>query len=184
MQWTPLSRLTIAVVFGAATPVANAQPMPPIKPGLWQVQNEREVDGQKAPDPMEQMKNLPPEARKQIEAMMKQKGVDLGQGGVHKICHSRESLDQGKWKGDSERCKTNITSRTASSWKWHSSCTQPEIESDGEALFSSPENYTVKNTMTMKHQGQPRTTLMTITAKWLGADCGELKPLQPPAASK
>jgi hypothetical protein len=170
--------------FSAAPLHSQAQTAPPIKPGLWQLQSEREVDGQKAPDPMERMKNLPPEARKQMEAMMKQRGVDMGQGGVQKVCHTRESLDQGRWKGDGERCKTDITSRSANAWKWRSVCTQPEFEMDGEALFSNSENYTVKTLMNSQRQGKPQTMRMTVTAKWLGADCGDLKPMQPPTVTK
>ncbi len=185
MQRTPLRPLTITALLVAATFTASAQTAPPIKPGLWQVQSEREVNGQKAPDPMERMKDLPPEARKQMEAMMKQRGVDMGQaGGLQKICHSRESLDQGRWKDDSERCKTDITSRSATAWKWRSVCTQPDAEMEGEAVFSNPENYTVKTLMTSQRGGKPQTMRMTITAKWMGADCGDLKPMQPAPAAK
>ena len=183
---TLFRRLTLAIASAAAPLAVQAQNAPPIKPGVWQVQSEREIDGQKAPDPMERMKDLPPEARKQMEAMMKQRGVDMGQGagGGQKICHTRESLDQGRWKGDGERCKTDVTSRSANAWKWRSVCTQPEFEMDGEAVFSNPENYTVKTLMNSQRQGKPQTMRMTVTAKWLGADCGELKPMQPPAASR
>ena len=55
--------LALATLLCSAALAAQAQTAPPIKPGLWQVQSEREINGQKAPDPMEQMKNLPPEAR-------------------------------------------------------------------------------------------------------------------------
>ena len=44
-------------------------PTPPIKPGLWQVQMEREVNGQKMPDMSERLKNMPPEKRAQFEAI-------------------------------------------------------------------------------------------------------------------
>lgn len=181
---TGFRALSIAATFSALAPFAQAQSAPPIKPGLWQVQSERDLDGRKAPDPMEQMKSLPPEARKQMEAMMKKRGIDMGEGGVRRICHSRESLDQGRWKGDSERCKTDITGRSAASWKWHSVCTEPPSEMEGEALFAGPESYTVKTLMTTHRKGQPQTMRMTMTAKWLGADCGELKPMQPPPARK
>lgn len=188
MHPTTLQSLTIALALGATAAGAMAQTTtPPIKPGLWQVQSEREVDGQKAPDPMERLKNLPPEARKQMETMMKQRGVDMGHGGVQKICHTRESLDQGQWTGDNARCKTDITSRSATSWKWRSVCAAPESAMDGEALFASPEAYTVKTLMTTNHAGKAQTMRMTINAKWVGANCGELKPMQPmqpPAASK
>lgn len=175
----------VAALCAAAAFAAQAQTAPPIKPGLWQVQSEREINGQKAPDPMEQFKNLPPAARKQMEAMMQQRGVDMSQGGgLQKICHSRESLDQGRWKEDGERCQTQVTNRSAASWKWHSTCTQPESEMDGEATFTGPESYTVKTLVTTKRKGQLQTMRMTMTAKWLGADCGTLKPVQPPPPTK
>ncbi len=175
----------LLVLFAAAAP-AQAQTAPPIKPGLWQLSSEREVDGKKMPDPMERMKDLPPEARQQMEAMMKQRGIDMGAGGAQKICHTRESLDQGRWRGANDdnaeaRCKTDITQRSGNAWKWHSSCKQPDAEMDGEAVFANPENYTVKTLMTTQRQGQARTMRMTITARWVGADCGGLKPVQPPA---
>jgi hypothetical protein len=173
---------TSLLVLVAAPLLAHAQTTPPIKPGLWQVQSERELNGQKAPDPMERMKNLPPEARKQMEAMMKKRGMDVSEGGGQKVCHTRESLDQGRWKGDSERCKTDVTSRSASAWKWRSVCTQPEFEMDGEAQFANPENYTVKTLMSSQRDGKPQTMRMTVTARWIGADCGDLKPMQPPPA--
>ncbi len=184
MQRIPCPLLTLGVALGAVACAAQAQSSPPLKPGLWQVQSEREVDGQKAPDPMEMLKSLPPESRKQMEAMMKQRGFGVGSDGVQKICHSRESLDQGKWGGDSESCKTDITSRSPTVWKWRSSCTQPAYEGSGEAHFAGPENYTVKNLMTTQHEGKARTTRMTLTARWLGPDCGDLKPIQPRPATK
>ena len=158
---------------------AHAQTAPPIKPGLWEIRSEREVDGKKAPDPTEQMKNLPPDVRAKVEAMMKEKGIGMGERGVNRVCLSRESLDQGRWQGQSDNCRTEFTSRTTTSWKWHSACTKPDSESDGEALFTSSENYTVKTDMKMKVQGQARLSRMTIHAKWTGNDCGDIKPVQP-----
>lgn len=174
------ARLALVLSTLAATIAsAQAQTAPPIKPGLWEIKSEREVDGQKAPDPNEQMKNLPPEVRAKVEAMMKEKGIGVGEGGMNRVCLSRESLDQGQWQGRSENCKTDFTSRSTSSWKWRSVCTKPDSESDGEALFANNENYTVKTLMKTKVQGQDRLTRMTIRAKWAGNDCGDIKPVQP-----
>ena len=171
--------LSALAVAAAAIAPAQAQTVPPIKPGLWEIKSEREVDGKKAPDPTEQMKNLPPEGRAKIEAAMKEKGVGMGEGGMNRVCLSRESLDKGSWQGQNENCKTEFTGRSTSSWKWHSVCTKPESESDGEALFANSENYTVKSHMKMKVQGQERMTTMTIQAKWMGNNCGDIKPVQP-----
>jgi len=170
--------LLLSMLAAAISP-ARAQTAPPIKPGLWEIRSEREVDGQKAPDPSDQMKNLPPDVRAKVEAMMKEKGIGMGEGGMNRVCLSRETLDQGRWQGQSDNCKTDFTSRTTSSWKWRSVCTKPDSESDGEALFTNNENYIVKTLMKTKIQGQERLTKMTIHAKWAGNNCGDIKPVQP-----
>ena len=58
---------------------------------------------------------------------------------------------------------------------------QPPSESEGEANIASPERYTVKVSTVSKRKGEPRNTQMTMNAKWLGADCGSIKPVRPPA---
>lgn len=158
---------------------AHAQSAPPIKPGLWRVVVEN--DGQKMPDMSEHLKNMPPEQRRQMEAMMKERGIDMSGGASGmKLCLNKESLDQGKWQGEQGKCKTDILSRTSTQWKWRSVCTDPKAESVGEANFADPENYTVTSTTTMASApgGAPRTVKSTVRSKWLGADCGDLKPMQ------
>lgn len=161
--------------------IAVAQDAPPIKPGLWEVKTERTVDGRKMPDPAERLRNLPPEARARMQSMMKDRGVGMGAGddGATRLCLSRESLDQGRWRGSQERCTTEIVSRSAGAWKWRSTCRQPDSESEGEAVFSSSEHYTVRHSMRMTVGGQERRSLMTMDARWLGADCGNIQPVQP-----
>src|SRR3954462_4017622 len=66
----------------ASAPAAQS---PPVKSGLWQMQSPRLIDGQKAPDPSAQMKNLPPDTRARMERMLKQQGVDVGGNGVSRI---------------------------------------------------------------------------------------------------
>ena len=167
--------------------VARAQTAPPIKPGLWQVHSERDVDGQKAkaPDLSEHLKNMPPEARKQMEAMMKQRGVDMSGGGLNdmKICLTKDSLDPDRWQRNQGSCKTDYVSRSGTTWKWHTSCREPAAETDGEAHFTSPDSYTVKTATTMTIRGETRTSRMTLDSKWLGADCGDIKPVELPSAS-
>ncbi len=51
-----MNRVTIclmitALAMAAGAPNAQSQTAPPIKPGLWQVHSEREVDGKKCPAP-------------------------------------------------------------------------------------------------------------------------------------
>jgi hypothetical protein len=177
-------RWRVIGLIAACAAVAHAQTAPSIKPGLWQVTSERLVDGKKAPDMSQQMQSLSPEVRKQMEAMMKQRGLDLNAAaGNGKVCHTRESLEQGRWRSEENSCKTDFSSRTAALWKWRSVCTQPPSESEGEARIENPERYTVKLNTTSAHKGQKHTSQMTMNAKWLGADCGDLKPMAPPPKS-
>ncbi|MBL0729371.1 DUF3617 domain-containing protein [Piscinibacter sp. HJYY11] len=183
MKSSSLIRWRVVGLIAACAAVAHAQTAPPLKPGLWQVTSERLVDGQKVqmPDMSAQMANMPPEARKQMEAMMKQRGIDMSGGaGNTKICMTREQLDEGRWRSDEGSCKTDFTTRTSTLWKWRSVCTQPTSESEGEASIASPERYTVKINTTSNRKGEPRSMQMTMNAKWLGADCGDVKPLSPP----
>jgi hypothetical protein len=175
--------ISTAAAFAAA---AHAQTPPPIKPGLWQVRMQHEGAGAPAmPDMSAHLKNMPPEQRRQVEAMMKERGVDMGGGpGQMKICLSKESLDQGRWQGEQGEqgnCKTDFTQRSAKSWKWRSVCTEPKAVSEGEATFVDAEHYNVKTSMTMAMQGgASRTMQTTMNSTWLGADCGDVKPVQAP----
>ncbi len=154
---------------------AHAQTAP-VKPGLWQVHIERETNGQKAPDMSERLKNMPPARRAQVEAMMKQRGMDAS-GNIAKVCQTREMLDSKHFANPIPDCKTTYSTRTNASWKSHTSCSQSHLESDSEIIFANPENYIVKTTSTTQSGGQTQTSHMTSTGKWLSADCGDIKPL-------
>src|ERR1035438_7700563 len=92
----------------------------------------------------EHMKDMTPERRKQFEEMMKQRGVDPGAGGVVKLSYSRKMVEHGAW-ADQGGCKTEYSSRSATSWKWHSSCAALGYQGDGEASFPDSENFVVKS---------------------------------------
>jgi hypothetical protein len=166
----PLAAL--AATFAA---LAAAQ-SPPVKPGLWEVRSERQ-DGKQTASSAEAMKNLTPETRAKVDAMLKQQGVALGSGGANRVCLSKESLDAGRWQ-NSANCKTEFGSRSPSAWKWHSVCPQTDAVIDGEAVFANSENYTVRTATTRTFRGETKVSRMTLQAKWLGADCGDLKPFE------
>ncbi len=169
----------IVLTLSVATSVALAQTTPPIKPGLWELHSEREVDGQKTADPSDELKKMRPEARKQLEGVMREKGMDVA-GGPVKVCMSREVLEQGQWQAQQSGCKTEFTSRTATTWKWRTQCDKPQSTGDGEAVFASPEAYTVKSTSKSTVEGKPRTTRTTVQGRWVSADCGSLPAMKVP----
>jgi len=169
--------VTSLAALAVAIPALAAAQAPPVKAGLWEVRSERQ-DGRQAASSAEAMKNLTPETRARVEAMLKQQGVALGSDGANRLCLSKESLDAGRWQG-SAHCKTEFGSRTASAWKWHSVCPQSDTVIDGEAAFANPESYTVRTATTRTFRGETKVTRTTLQARWLGSDCGDLKPLEP-----
>ena len=180
MHRTGLGFLLTAGVLTFAALNASAQTTPRIKPGLWQIQVEREENGKKMPDASERMKdhmnNMTPERRKQFEEMMKQRGVDPGAGGVMKICYSQKMVERGTW-ADQGTCKTDYSNRSATSWKWHSVCPELHYQGDGEASFPDPEHFVVKSSGVSTNGGKTLNMNSTRTGKWLSADCGDVKPL-------
>lgn len=169
-------RLTCALAATLVPALASAQ-TPPIKPGLWEVHTEREVDGKKAAAPADRMKSLPPEARARMEAMMKERGIAMGDGGATRVCLTKESLASGMMQAEAAGCKTDYATRTSSVWKFHSSCPAMKVESDGEILFSGSESYTMTVASTLSSATPPRLSKTTMNGKWMGAACGDLQPL-------
>jgi hypothetical protein len=184
---------TLACCCAAALALA-VQPVaaqtPPVKPGLWQVQkyeSDSPRGAGRGADMGEALKRMKPEARQRMEAMMKERGIEPGAGGPGptgmKMCLDRQSLEQGRWQGRQGRCTTDYISRTDKAWKWKATCTQPDSRTEGETTFAGSEGFTTTLAMTTTLDGQPRTTRTSMTLKWLGDDCGGLKPLAPPPAA-
>jgi hypothetical protein len=174
MKNTRLHIFAIACALAFATSGAQAQTTPPIKPGLWEIHHE--VEGQKVPDMAERLKDMSPEQREQVEAMMKQRGIDPSGNGT-KVCYTREMLDKGDWSNQ-QSCKVDYSSRTSAAWKWHATCPKYGYEGDGEANFPDSKNFIVKSTGVTTTGGTAKTQKVTSTGKWLAADCGDIKPLE------
>lgn len=168
-------RLSCALATALVSTLAAGQ-APPIKPGLWEVQADREIDGKKMAPPADRLKNMPPAARAQMEAMMKERGMAMGEGGATRMCVTKETLASGKLQGELAGCKTDWT-RAGSVWKYHSSCPELKAESDGDIVFSGGESYTMTVSTTMSSVTPPRLSKTTRHGKWMGASCGDLKPL-------
>jgi hypothetical protein len=179
MHKLPRSLIATGLLAYAAG-AAWAQPAP-IKPGLWQMRMEQDNPemAAKMREMEAQMKSMPPETRKQVEAMMKQHGMSVSAPGEIRMCYTKEQLSSENWANQHQdaSCKTDTT-RSGSTWKFHSVCPAPRAsETDGEATFTSPERYTVKSSTTSTEGGQAKTVKMSVVSTWLGADCGDVKPI-------
>ena len=172
-----------------AVTAAGPLPVPPVKPGLWEARmSTLDADGHEMARPEQAaLSRLSPEARARMADAMKARGVSMPDAnGATKACLTREMFESGKWQqmASDMGCTTNYSTLSGTAWKWHSSCTALKSESDGETVFSSAESYKTKVTTTATVMGKTNTSTRLIQAKWLGADCGDIKPLTPPGALK
>jgi hypothetical protein len=173
----------------AIAAVAGPLPVPPVKPGLWETRmSGLDANGHEMPLPEQAaLSRLPPEAKARMVETMKARGLSMpDESGATKTCFSKETFESGRWQqmASETGCTTNFSTQSSAAWKWHSSCPALKSESDGEAVFSSAQSYTVKVTTTATRTGKPTTSTRIVQAKWLGADCGDIKPYTPPGAAK
>jgi hypothetical protein len=181
-------RLAASSILSCVTFVGAAVgplPVPPVKPGLWETRiSALDANGREMPPPeLAALSRLSPQA---IDAM-KARGVSMPDAnGAIKACLTKEMLESGRWQqlASEAGCTSNYSTLSGSTWKWHSSCTALNSESDGETVFASGESYRTRVTTTMTLQGKTNTSTRIVQGKWLGADCGGIKPLAPPSARK
>ena len=181
----PIRRLVAPSVLAVCAGVAlgAAPPVPPLKLGLWEARTTaRDADGKDIlPPEQAAMAKMPPEARARMAEMMKARGMPMPDAtGAIKMCLTKELLDTGRFQqmAADAGCTTTYSTQTATAWKWHSSCPALHVESDGEAAFTDT---SIRNTITstVTSNGQARTTTRISTSKWLAADCGDVKPIDP-----
>ena len=160
-----------------------------LKPGLWEVTNTMKSgsgDMEKSMAQMQQqMASMPPEQRKMMEKMMAERGMKMGAGaggGMSvRTCMTREMVERNEIPAQQGDCKTTSQSRSGNTIRMAFSCSNPPSSGEGTYTIVSPEAYTMKMNVKSTVQGKPETMNMDAAGKWLGADCGSIKPIaQPP----
>ena len=157
-----------ALLLAAAAAQTQAQT---IEPGLWEVQHSSQIPGLH-----EQLKNLPPEARKIMEQQMGI-GVGVGKGGrpAIRICLAPEDVQdgpirEGHREGD---CTYTQVSRSAKTWKGRIVCTNPPSQGDFTVTLHSPQHYTTHAVMQARGPDGGRME-MDMEARRVSGDCGSL----------
>ncbi len=174
---------------GMLATVGPAQGQTAMKPGLWQIKQQMELDPAQQAQ-MEQMRKqmaaMPPAQRKQMEEMMGRNGAspDAAAGATtSKVCVTPEDVARQSVPMEQRPdCKYD-QSRSGATTSVKYVCTKPPSQGDIEITTLGPERYTMK----MRGTGGAKGTNMAMQGEgqWLGADCGNVKPVpRPPAAAK
>ena len=159
-----------------------------IQPGLWEFKHDMRMPGR--PDMAaqmaqmrEQMKSLPPEARKMMEQQLAGHGVGMGADGALRLCIGPEDAKQdpireGHTEGD---CTYTHVKRSGNTWTGRLTCKEPPSQGDFTTTLHSATHFTTKAALTSKEHGRID---MNTEARRLSADCGTLKPVAKPTAKR
>jgi len=159
-----------------------------LKPGLWEVRIVKQVvDGRDttaqlagASDKLQQaMANMPPEQRARLEAMLKQRGGAQGSNGGFRICVTPEMAQRDKPIVDKEgRCQPATASRNGNQTTYEFHCSNNGVTTSGKGTaVASGDLITTHVDMTTHHpDGTTRVMQHDSEMKFLGSDCGDVKP--------
>ena len=184
-------RLSVLLALALAAGTSSAQN---IKPGLWEINNKMQSANGELEAAMAQMQkqlaNMPPEQRKMMEDAMAKQGVNLSTsssgGGIGvKMCMTKEMVAQNKvpmqQQGDCTHTQSPMVGNTM---KISFNCSKPPSSGEGQVTYLSDTAYKMNMKLTSTQGGKSGTMTMDANAKWLGADCGNIKPIQIPPAGK
>jgi hypothetical protein len=183
-----MKRLSIVMLVGLAAALpAQAQKL---APGLWEYSTTVKGSGEYAAAQARmqaEMARMPPEQRKMMENMMAQRGVTMGGGAdgqatVIKTCVTADMASRDEMPQHDNRCRQTSTQRSGSTMKFKFVCSgQPASSGEGEYTFVSDKQMKGRMLITTQVDGKPQTMEMHNSGRWLGADCGSIKPPAMPA---
>jgi hypothetical protein len=177
---TPLATIACALGCALALP-AGAQDL---KPGLWELNNKvGSADGQMnaaMAEMQKQLAGMPPEQRQAMQQMMERNGMQMqiGAGGAltTRICMTKEMIQRKEFPVHEGDCKQKVTPLSAKRMKVAFSCTNPPTSGEGEMTLDSDTSYRAKMHIKGTDGGRQQAVDMDVSGKWLGADCGKLRP--------
>ena len=180
-----LKNLSVCLMLAFVGGHAAAQNM---KPGLWEMSTQMKGNGQMGEamaEAQRELANMPPEQRKMMQDMMAKQGVNIaaGPGGtiLSKMCLTREMVELNQMPvHEKGNCTNTVSNQSAAGMNMKFVCTDPAATGEGRVNFKGDSAYDMKMTMNTTHQGKAMTTTMDASGKWLGADCGAIKPLALP----
>jgi hypothetical protein len=163
-----------------------------LKPGLWETRIVKHLtDGRDTTSQMtgvmsqmqQNLARLPPEQRARMEAMMKERGaMTMGTEGTTRLCISREMAGRDKPIIDPEgHCQPAKISQSGNHTSFEFNCS-----TDGTVMTGKGESTAEGDTIvsrvdiTRTANGEKHVMHNETEMKFLGADCGNVKPLPLP----
>jgi Protein of unknown function (DUF3617) len=157
-----------------------------LAPGLWEHSVTMKTDSGRMEAGMARMQQqlaaMPPEKRKQVEAMMAGQGMGAMGGGagqpmVVKVCLTPEQAAGDEMPQSDGQCKQLSQERSGKTLRFKFACSgERAATGEGEYTLDSDKAHHGRTVISTTAQGKPERMDMTHTARWLAADCGAVKP--------
>ena len=127
-----------------------------------------------------EMAALPPEQRKAMQDMLAQQGMNInvvpGGGLSVKVCMTQDMIERNEIPPPQEGCTTTVSPRVGNTMKFAFQCKQPASSGRGDVVFISPDAYRMTMSGSSTESGKAHNINMQATGRWLGAQCGAIKP--------
>jgi hypothetical protein len=176
------SRILVAGSLFAAS-LAFAQST--TKPGLWEVSSKMSSPTnsqltKQMEEAQKMMASMPPAERKQMEKMMAKQGVSMSSGAgagttVVKVCITPEMAARPPVE-QRQGC-TYKFSQSGATHNFSFQCTNPPGDGEGKVTFASADSYSGNMRINSMQGGKKETIDLQTSGKFLGANCGAVKPL-------
>jgi hypothetical protein len=182
MKIRPTSLAMIAIGCALALPAA-AQDM---KPGLWEMSSKVSSPDSQVQAAMSAIQghlaSMSPEQRKGMQQMLERNGVqmDLGAGGavMTRVCLTREMIQRKEFPVQQGDCQQKMTPVSGNRMNIAFSCSRPPASGEGEMTLDSDTSYRARMHIRGTEGGNRQEVDMDVAGRWLGADCGGLRPLR------
>ena len=142
------------------------------------------------PKQMERMMaNMSPAQREQMKAAMGDKAGALdamqsmqlrhnADGTTSmKMCVTQEMIDRRNFRMQQGDCKQSNGDLSGGVMKFSYTCTTPPSKGEGELRITGPNSFTTNVKMTSTDPANKQTMELNATSTWLGAACGNVKPM-------
>jgi len=171
----PALLVSFGLAFVMLQPASAGNPNLNVRTGLWEMTTVAQTSGAPPVD----LSNLTPEQRAKVEAMMGSIMKSAAMPHTIHTCVTQEKLAKSPFedldKGGA--CKRTIVAASATALDVRFECTQERQTTSGEWRFeaATPELLKGSGHMTIERAGKKMESTSSVTAKWVGASCGNVK---------
>jgi hypothetical protein len=163
--------LSIVILTGGASWAADNMTPLNVKDGLWETTTTTERSGMPA-IPADKLAQMPPDVRARIQGMSAPK-TETKQSCLTKDEVSKFGMNQDK------SCKVTVVTSTGNKQEYKFDCDTPGNKSTGSMKIEAVDSTHVNSLIMINMAGSNGRNMdmkVTTSAKFLGSDCGSVKP--------